>query len=152
MTEQIERIESIKQRGFFGRLAGYAGLTGPGWIQAAITLGGGSLASALYLGVISGYSLLWLQPLAMLCGVAMLMALAHVTLAKNEYPFVSVKQHISPLLAWGWLLATVVANIVFCVGQSSLGVATLQQNLGLANVNAYVLTTALSVIAFAATN
>ncbi len=30
-------------------------LSGPGWLQGAITLGGGSLAGALYLGVIMGY-------------------------------------------------------------------------------------------------
>ena len=37
--------------------------SGPGWLQGAITLGGGSLAGSLYLGVLGGYSLLWLQVL-----------------------------------------------------------------------------------------
>lgn len=119
-------------------------------MQAAVTLGGGSLASALYLGVIAGYSLMWLQPLAMLCGVIMLMALAHVTLDKGKYPFESVKQSISPLLAWGWLVATVVADVVFCTAQSSLGVATIQQNLGLSGINPYVITACLSAVACAA--
>lgn len=125
-------------------------MTGPGWLQSAVTLGGGSLASALYLGVIAGYSLMWLQPLAMLCGVIMLIALAHVTLDKGEYPFETVKNSISPLLAWGWLTATVVADVVFCTAQSSLGVATLQQNLGLSKINPYIITTTLSATAFAA--
>jgi Mn2+/Fe2+ NRAMP family transporter len=142
-------IEEITHRPFPGRLAGYARLTGPGWMQAAVTLGGGSLASALYLGVIAGYSLMWLQPLAMLCGVIMLMALSHVTLDKGDYPFETVKRTISPLLAWGWLVATVIANVVFCTAQSALGVATVQQNLGLGGLNAYVITVTLSLIAFA---
>ncbi|MEM6602111.1 MAG: divalent metal cation transporter, partial [Verrucomicrobiota bacterium] len=150
MLVDSEKIAEIQQKNFLGRLSAYSQLTGPGWLQSAVTLGGGSLAGALYLGVIAGYSLMWLQPLAMLCGVVMLIALAHVTLEKGEYPFESVKHSISPLLAWGWLVATVIADVVFCTAQSSLGVATIQQNLGLAEVNPYLITTALSVIAFIA--
>ena len=57
-----------------GDLLTYSKLSGPGWLQSAITLGGGSLAGSLYLGVLGGPSLLWLQPLAMLLGVVMLAA------------------------------------------------------------------------------
>ena len=32
----------------------FAKLSGPGWLQGAITLGGGSLAGSLYIGVIGG--------------------------------------------------------------------------------------------------
>ncbi len=148
MSEKPVQIESIRERSFGGRLLGYARLTGPGWLQSAVTLGGGSLASALYLGVIAGYSLMWLQPLAMLCGVVMLMALAHVTLERGDYPFESVRRHLSPALAWGWLGATVIANVVFCTAQSALGVATVQQNLGLRSLDPYVITTILSLVAF----
>jgi Mn2+/Fe2+ NRAMP family transporter len=148
LQPDIKTIEAIQGRNFLGRLGGYAKLTGPGWLQSAVTLGGGSLAGALYLGVIGGYSLLWLQPLAMLCGVIMLIALAHVTLSSAANPFENVKTSISPLLAWGWLLATIIADVVFCTAQASLGVATLQQNLGLAGVNPYLITVSLSAIAF----
>ncbi|MGB0744486.1 MAG: hypothetical protein ACPGSB_08160, partial [Opitutales bacterium] len=68
MSEQLDRIAEIQERGFIGKLAGYGKMTGPGWVQAAVTLGGGSLVGALYLGVIGGYQFMWLQPLAMLCG------------------------------------------------------------------------------------
>ena len=37
---------------------------------------GGSLAGSLYLGVLSGTSLLWLQPLAMLLGIVIQLAIA----------------------------------------------------------------------------
>ncbi|MEM1026497.1 MAG: divalent metal cation transporter [Planctomycetota bacterium] len=147
MNYSDHELESIRSRSFFGRLQGYARLTGPGWLQSAVTLGGGSLASALYLGVVSGYSLMWLQPLAMLCGIVMLAALAHVTLSSSDTPYDSVRKSISPLLAWGWLLATIIADVVFCAAQASLGVATIQQNLGLAHVNPYVITSILSIIA-----
>ena len=149
MNDNLEQLQSIQQRGFFGRLTGYAKLTGPGWLQSAVTLGVGSLAGALYLGVIAGYTLMWLQPLAMLCGVIMLMALAHVTLSSEGTPFDHVKNSISPLLAWGWLAATVIADVVFCTAQSSLGVATIQQNLGLGSINPYIITSVLSAVAFA---
>ena len=81
MQNNIEQIQSIQSRGFLGRLAGYSKLTGPGWVQAAVTLGGGSLVGALYLGIIGGYEFLWLQPLAMLCGIIMLGAISYVTLS-----------------------------------------------------------------------
>jgi len=82
--------------------------SGPGWIQAAVTLGGGTLVSALYLGVIGGYQFLWLQPLAMLAGVTMLAGLSYITLStqdSKERPFTLTKKRLSPVLAWGWLLA-----------------------------------------------
>jgi Mn2+/Fe2+ NRAMP family transporter len=131
MSNNIEQIESIRQRGFMGRLGGYAKLTGPGWVQAAVTLGGGSLVGALYLGVIGGYQFMWLQPLAMLCGIIMLAAISYVTLSTEERPFISVKKNISPTLAWGWLIATVVANVVFCSAQFALGTDAAQNNLGI---------------------
>lgn len=131
MSDELTRITAIQQRGFLGRLGGYAKMTGPGWVQAAVTLGGGSLVGALYLGVIGGYQFMWLQPLAMLCGVIMLSAISYVTLSAEERPFVAVKKHISPTLAWGWLIATVVANVVFCSAQFALGTDAAQNNLGI---------------------
>lgn len=119
-------------------------------MQSAVTLGGGSLAGALYLGVLSGYELLWLQPLAMVCGVVMLCALSFVTLTTHRPPFESVKESISPALAWAWLLGTVIADIAFCVGQTSLGIATAQQNLGLSSFNPWILSILLSGTSFGA--
>ena len=44
-------IQEAKQKGFWATLSAYTRLSGPGWLQSAITLGGGSLSSSLYLGV-----------------------------------------------------------------------------------------------------
>lgn len=107
----------------------YTRLSGPGWLQGAITLGGGSLAGALYVGIISGYQLMWLQPLAMILGVIMLSAIGYVTLSTGRRPFESIKSCISPALAWAWLIATVMANIVWAMPQFSLGIGAIQQNL-----------------------
>lgn len=111
------------------RLPVYIRLSGPGWLQGAITLGGGSLAGALYIGIIAGYQLLWLQPLAMILGVIMLSAIGYVTLSTGRRPFESINSCISPALGWAWLIATVMANIVWAMPQFSLGIGAIQQNL-----------------------
>ncbi len=111
------------------KLAMWTRMSGPGWLQGAITLGGGSLAGSLYLGVIMGYELMWLQPLAMLLGVIMLSAISYVTLSTGERPFDLIRTHVSPVLAWSWLFATMLANVVWCLPQFSLGTAALTQNL-----------------------
>ena len=136
-------------KNFFQKLALYTRLSGPGWIQAAVTLGGGTLVGALYLGVIGGYQFLWLQPLAMLCGIIMLSAISYVTLSKEkkeDRPFRLAKKHVSPFLAWAWLIATVVANVVFCSAQFALGADAVQGNLGGMSINPYVITSIFFVI------
>ena len=103
----------------------------------------------LYLGVIGGYQFLWLQPLAMLCGIIMLSAISYVTLSKDKFedrPFELAKKHVSPFLAWGWLIATVVANVVFCSAQFALGADAVQGNLGGSSISPYLITTALFVL------
>lgn len=122
-------ILAAKEKGSMATFGTYMKLSGPGWLQGAITLGGGSLAGALYLGVIMGYDMMWLQPIAMILGVIMLSAISYVTLSTGERPFGAIKNHISPLLAWGWLIATIMANIVWCLPQFALGTAAIKQNL-----------------------
>lgn len=127
----------------FSKFRSYAGQSGPGWIQAAVTLGGGTLVSALYLGVIGGYQFLWLQPLAMLFGYVMLVAISHVTLSKTEAgdrPFKLIERHVSRFLAWGWLVASVVANVVFCSAQFALGTDAIQGSMGLLQEHTYGIT------------
>ena len=129
----MDDLTRAREGGFGTKLAIYGKMSGPGWIQAAVTLGGGSLVGALYLGVIGGYEFMWLQPLAMLCGIIMLSAISHVTLTSKERPFVATKKYISPVLAWAWLIATVIADVVYCSAQYGLGTDAVQNNLGLLN-------------------
>lgn len=126
---ESELLDIAETKGPLGKAAIYSKLSGPGWLQGAITLGGGSLAGALYLGVIAGFSLMWLQPLAMVCGIIMLSAIAYVTLSTGERPFGLVNRHLSPALGWAWLIATIMANLVWCMPQFNLARAALQQNL-----------------------
>lgn len=119
----------INRRPLLARLGHYARLSGPGWLQAAITLGGGSLAGSLFLGVILEYNLMWLQPLAMILGVVMLSAIGYVTLSSGRRPFEAINEHVSPALGWAWLLAAMVANVVWCLPQFALAAGAVQQNL-----------------------
>ncbi|MGC6423956.1 MAG: divalent metal cation transporter [Lentimonas sp.] len=146
MSDTTQKIEAIQQRGLLGKLAGYGKITGPGWVQAAVTLGGGSLVGALYLGIIGGYEFLWLQPLAMLCGIIMLGAISYVTLSCEERPFRVMQKKVSSTLAWGWLIATVIADTVFCAAQFSLGRGAIEDNLGF-SPGPYLITGSLFVIA-----
>src|SRR5690606_35298840 len=47
----------------------------------------------------------------------------------GKRPFQAIKDHINPVLAWSWAIATLMANIVWCLPQFSLGVAAVRQNL-----------------------
>ena len=107
------------------------------------------MVGALYLGVIGGYEFLWLQPLAMLCGIIMLSAISYVTLSKDkkeDRPFELTKKHVSPFLAWAWLIATVIANVVFCSAQFALGADAIQGNLGGQSLNPYLITSIFFII------
>ncbi|MCP4712098.1 MAG: divalent metal cation transporter [Planctomycetes bacterium] len=118
-----------RQKGSLSTLKAYVRLSGPGWLQSAITLGGGSLAGSLYLGVLGGLSLLWLQPMAMIMGIIMLSAISYVTLSTGQRPFHAINQHVNPVLGWGWAIATLMANLVWALPQFSLATAAVRQNL-----------------------
>ena len=122
-------ILDARARGPLATLGAYTRLSGPGWLQGAITLGGASLAGSLYLGVLGGFSLLWLQPLAMIMGIIMLSAIGYVTLSTKERPFQAINNHVNPVLGWGWLIATLMANLVWSLPTIGLATAAVRQNL-----------------------
>ena len=69
LEQERTLISEAQGRGPIATLLTYVKLSGPGWLQSAITLGGGSLGGSLYLGVLVGFSMMWLQPIAMILGV-----------------------------------------------------------------------------------
>ena len=128
-AREPEILAGIEQKPLKSRLKIYAKLSGPGWLQSAITLGGGSLASSLFLGALAGFSLMWLQPVAMILGIVMLSAIGYVALTTGRRPFRAINEHVNPVLGWGWAVATALANIVWCLPQFSLGVASARLNI-----------------------
>jgi len=124
-----ELLSSVQQQPLSSRIPVYLKLSGPGWLQSAITLGGGSLSGSLYLGVLGGFGLLWLQPVAMIIGIIMLSAIGYVTMVTGRRPLEAINQHVNPVLGYGWALASLVASMVWAMPQYSLSIGVLQQNL-----------------------
>lgn len=129
VSAERQMLADAQQRGFGATLWTYVKLSGPGWLQSAITLGGGSLAGALFLGALGGVNMLWLQLVAIIMGVVMLSAISYVTLSTGERPFQAINTHINPALGWGWLIATSMANMIWCMPQFSLCYTSLDKNL-----------------------
>ena len=129
ISKDRQMILNAKKEGSLSTLKTYIKLSGPGWLQSGITLGGGSLSSSLYLGVLVGFSFLWLQPVAMILGIIMLSAISYVTLSTGQRPLRGINEHVSPVLGWGWLIAAMMANIVWAMPQFSLGTEAIQQNI-----------------------
>ncbi len=102
------------------RIGWYFSKSGPGWMQSAMTLGGGSAMASLFAGAFLQYQLLWVQPLAMILGIVMLSALSHQTLSTNARPFYAMKQFIHPALAWAWAISTLLATIIWHFPQYAL--------------------------------
>ena len=122
-------LTAAQAKGPISTLFAYLRLSGPGWLQSAITLGGGSLAGALYLGMTGGYSLLWVQLVAIFCGVVMLSAISYVTLSTGKRPYAAMNEHVNPVLGTAWILATILANMIYILPQFSLAYDALEQNL-----------------------
>jgi len=133
MNPRIEKdrqsIVTARQKGTGALVKTYLRLSGPGWLQSGITVGGVSFSSSLYLGVLVGFSMMWLQPVAMILGIIMLGAMGYVTLSIRERPLKAINDHVSPVLGWSWLFASMAANLVWSMPQYTLGTRALQQNL-----------------------
>ncbi len=128
---QVQRqlILDAKQKGKLAQLGSFCKLSGPGWLQSATTLGGGSLASALYLGVLGGLGFMWLQPFAMILGIIMLASISYVTLSITEKPMFAINKNITPILGYSWAIGSMLACFVFAWPQFALGVAAITQNI-----------------------
>ncbi len=100
---------------------------GPGWLQGAMTLGGGSAITSLTIGAVFGYEFLWIQPVAMLIGCIMLFALSHQTLSTGISPFVAMKTYLSPSLAWLWALAALISSIIWGFSHYPLSAGMLEE-------------------------
>lgn len=129
-TADEQRLIHAQQAGIASTLKTYLSMSGPGWLQSGITLGGGSLASALFLGVIGGTQFLWVQVAAMIMGVIMLSAIAYVTLSSGRSPYKMIRDQINPVLAWGWLFASLLANMIWVMPQYALSYSALTENIG----------------------
>ena len=120
LARERRDLADLAGRPALARWAGYARMTGPGWLQSAMTLGGGSAAASLTIGAFFGYRLLWVQPLAMILGVVMLSAVSHQTLSTGARPFAAMRRHVAPAVAWAWAVASLLATVIWHFPQYAL--------------------------------
>ncbi len=96
---------------------------GPGYMQSAMTLGGGTAFSAIFAGAAFGYQLLWVAPLSMLLGVIVLSAVAHQTVHTDEDPFKAMKTYAGSFFAYAWGIGAILSSIVWQFAQYGLAAA-----------------------------
>jgi Mn2+/Fe2+ NRAMP family transporter len=113
-------LQQLDSRPLGQRIRGYFKLTGPAWMQSAMTLGAGSAAASVVAGAFFGYQLLWVQPIAMFLGIFMMAALSNITLTKGERGYEVVRRELHPSIAFFWALATVVSTVIWHFGQYAL--------------------------------
>ncbi|MFC2156841.1 NRAMP family divalent metal transporter [Acidobacteriota bacterium] len=120
---------------FWQRWRGYWGLSGPGWVQSALTLGAGSAGAAIYAGSVYGYKLLWVQPVAMFLGVMMFAAIGHQALMTQARPYDAFWKKLHPSVALLWGVNVLLASVVWQFPQYSLGTAVLKDLLSVLGAN-----------------
>ncbi len=118
-------LRKLAERPFPGRIRGYLRLLGPGYLQSAMTLGGGTVSSALFAGAVFGYQLLWVAPLAMALGILMLSAVAWQTLSTGLRPWPAMRRHAGPFFAWSWAIGALLSSIIWQFAQYALASAVL---------------------------
>jgi manganese transport protein len=126
-NQEIIQLAAIADKPALARIPAYLRLSGPGWLQGAMTLGGGSAITSLTIGAVYGYELLWVQPLAMIIGCVMLFALSHQTLSTGERPFAAMRDHVHPSLAWLWAIAALASSIIWGFSHYPLSAGMLEE-------------------------
>jgi Mn2+/Fe2+ NRAMP family transporter len=127
MTTEAVELEALAAKPALQRFPAYLRLSGPGWLQGAMTLGGGSAITSLTIGAVYGYELLWVQPLSMLIGCIMLFALSHQTLSTGQKPFAAMRDHVHPSLAWLWAIAALASSIIWGFSHYPLSAGMLEE-------------------------
>lgn len=120
IQRETQDLQNLSTKPLLTRIRGYAKLTGPAWLQSAMTLGAGSAVASVVAGASFGYQLLWVQPIAMFLGIMMLAALGNVVLTTGERPYASFARELNPAIAFLWALGTIVASVIWHFPQYGL--------------------------------
>ncbi len=125
VEQERQHLAALAGAPFGQRMRGYLGLLGPGYLQSAMTLGGGTASSALFAGAIFGVKLLWVAPLSMALGLCMLSAISWQTLSTGKRPWPAMRDHAGPVWAWAWALGALLSSIIWQFPQYALASAVL---------------------------
>lgn len=126
LEAERRHLGELEKSGGWTEMKGYARLSGPGYLQSAMTLGGGTAAASLFAGAAFGYQLLWVAPVAMLFGVVMLSAISHQTLSTGLRPFPAMVKHAGKTFAWGWAIGALISSVIWHFPQYALASAVME--------------------------
>jgi Mn2+/Fe2+ NRAMP family transporter len=127
LEREKARLREIDARpGIWHKWRGYWSLSGPGWVQSALTLGAGSAGSSIFAGAVFGYELLWVQPVAMFLGVVVFSAIGHQVLVTQARPYDVFRKKLHPALAVAWGAVVLLASIIWQFPQYALAVNVTQ--------------------------
>ena len=134
-SDELRLLEGLEREGAWRRGLGYLRLVGPGFLQSAMTLGGGTAVSALLAGAAFGYQLLWVAPVAMLMGAFMLAVISWQTLSTGLRPFEAMRRFAGAPLAWGWAIGALAASVIWHFPQYALAAGALEDITSLAGAS-----------------
>ncbi len=129
-TDHTARFAELDAKPFVPRVAGYLRFMGPGYLQSAMTLGGGSAFAALFGGAAFGYQLLWVAPAAMLLGIIVMSAVAWQTLSTGEDPYDALRDRVHPIFAWMFAWGGLLSSIIWQFAQYALAGAMISMLFG----------------------
>lgn len=121
--EEKAYLKILNQSSFSTRTLGYIKLSGPAFMEAATTLGAGSFASAITLGAVYGYDMLWAPIYSFLFGLFML-ALATRFVTHSEINVIEAQNKFHGKFFGSFatgIVACFLASIVYSFGQYALG-------------------------------
>ena len=118
-------LEQLDRGPWTTRIRGYLSLSGPGYMQSALTLGAGTATASLFSGAVFGYQLLWVAPASMALGVIALAAVAHQTLSTGLRPLPAMRKFAGAPFAIAWAASSLLASIVWHVPQYNLAANSL---------------------------
>jgi Mn2+/Fe2+ NRAMP family transporter len=125
LDRERAHLAALEDRPPLARFGAYLRLIGPGYLQSAMTLGGGTAVSSLLAGALFGYTLLWVAPVAMILGIVMLAAISYQTLSTGARPFAAMRTYAGGFFAWGWAIGALLASVIWHFPQYSLAAAVL---------------------------
>ena len=135
--KEKEELKILNNEPTGKKVLGYIKLSGPGFMNAAFTLGAGSFASSVTLGAAYGYQMLWVPLYSFAIGLFMLF-LATRFVTRSETPIIKVQNRYHGKfigsVATG-LIACFVASIVFNFGQYALGADAVTNLFSVVNIN-----------------
>ncbi len=134
LQEERARLAAAEGAPLGQRLRTYGSMLGPGYLQSAMTLGGGTATAALFSGALFGYALLWVAPIAMLLGVVMLAAVAHQTLSTGMRPLEAMRHYAGRPFAAAWAIGALLSSVIWHFSHYALASAVVVDVAGVAGV------------------